>query len=73
MVILARNVIFDLEIFVKARGGRAARCIPVAEMLASEARRPPHAGGPRGGARYAADDPTYSSFPGDRSREPCGT
>ena len=34
---------FELEICVKARGGRAARCmgsVPVAEMLASEARHP---------------------------------
>ena len=38
---------FELDICVKERGGRAARCmgsVPVAEMLASEARRPSHAG-----------------------------
>ena len=36
-----KNVDFELEICVKERGGRAARCmgsVPVAEMLASEAR-----------------------------------
>ena len=42
-VILAKNVNFELEICVKARGGRAARCmgsVPVADLLASEARHP---------------------------------
>ena len=41
-VIFANNDNFELEICVKARGGRAARCMgtpPVAGMLASEARR----------------------------------
>ena len=54
-----KNVDFELEICVKERGGRAARCmgsVPVAEMLASEARGAP----PGGGARSAADDPTNS-------------
>ena len=40
---LIKNVNFELEICVKERGGRAPRCmgsVPVAEMLASEARRP---------------------------------
>ena len=39
--IFRNNYNFELEICVKARGGRAARCmgsVPVAEMLASEAR-----------------------------------
>ena len=75
-VILTKNVNFGLEICVKARGGRTARCmgdVPVAEMLASEARRSPHAGGTRGDARSVADDPTYCLFAGDRSRESCGT
>ena len=42
IVRLAQNDNFELEICVKPRGGRAARCMgtpPVAEMLASEARR----------------------------------
>ena len=34
--------------------------VPVADLLASEARRSPHAGVPRGGARSVADDPSYS-------------
>ena len=37
-----KNVDFELEICVKERGGRAARCmgsVPVADLLASEARR----------------------------------
>ena len=41
-VIFQKNTNFELEICVKPRGGRAARCMgtpPVAEMLASEARR----------------------------------
>ena len=40
-VILRKNDNFELEICVKARGGRAARCmgsVPVADLLASEAR-----------------------------------
>ena len=51
--IFAKKYNFGLEICVKARGGRTARCmgdVPVAEMLASEARQPPHAGCTRGGA-----------------------
>ena len=46
-VIFAKHVNFELEICVKARGGRAARCMgtpPVAEMLAIEARQPPASG-----------------------------
>ena len=38
--VFAKKVDFSLEICVKSRGGRAARCMgtpPVAEMLASEA------------------------------------
>ena len=48
-----------MEMCVKERGGRAARCmgsVPVAEMLASEAR---HAPAPVG-VRSAADDPSNS-------------
>ena len=44
MVMLAKKYNFELEICVKARGGRAAHCmgsVPVAEMLASEVRRSP--------------------------------
>ena len=55
LVILATNDNFELEICVKAGGGRTARCmgdVPVAEMLASEARHTLHAGG-RGGAPVA--------------------
>ena len=50
-MILRKNDNFELEICVKARGGRAARCmgsVPVAEMLASETRQPSHAGARRG-------------------------
>ena len=39
-----KNVDFELEMCVKERGGRAPCCmgsVPVAEMLASEARRSP--------------------------------
>ena len=56
--------------------GTAARSVPVAEMIASEARHSLHAGGRGWGrvsAREGATDPTYSLFPGDRSRESCGT
>ncbi len=63
---------FELDIFVKERGGRAGRCmgsVPVAEMLASEG---PGAL-PGGGVRSAADDPSNSLSRGDRSRESCGT
>ena len=76
LLIVAKSDHFELEICAKARGGRTARCIgdvPVAEMLASEARQPPHAGCTRGGARSVADDPTYCLFAGERSRESCGT
>ena len=44
MVILTKNDNFELEICVKERGGRAARCmgsVVVAEIVASEARQPP--------------------------------
>ena len=43
-MIVRKNDNFELEICVKARGGRAARfmgSVPVADLLASEARRPP--------------------------------
>ena len=43
MVNLRKHVNFELEICVKARGGRAARCmgsVVVAEIVASEARQP---------------------------------
>ena len=39
-MIFAKQYNFELEICVKARGGRTARCmgdVPVAEMIASEA------------------------------------
>ena len=42
LVMFANKCHFELEICVKARGGRAARCmgsVPVAHVLASEARR----------------------------------
>ena len=66
-----KNGNFELEICVKERGGRAARCmgsVPVAEMLASEARQPRT----RGHVRCAYGDPSLCLFPGDRSRESCG-
>ena len=49
--------------------GTAATGVPVAEMLASEARRsraPVH-------VSRAYGDPSLCLFPGDRSRESCGT
>ena len=60
IVILANNDNFELEICVKARGGRTAHCmgdVPVADLQASKARHPSH-GGPRGHVRSAADDPS---------------
>ena len=63
---------FELEICVIERGGRAARCmgsVPVAEMIASETRQPRT----RGHVRCAYGDPSLCLFPGDRSRESCGT
>ena len=56
---LAKQINFQLEICVKARGGRAPRCMgtpPVAEMLASEARRS-RMSGP---ALAVADTPLYA-------------
>ena len=49
--------------------GTAATDVPVAEMLASEARRP------RMSVRVdpAYGDPSLCLFPGHRSRESCGT
>ena len=49
--------------------GTAARSVPVAEMLASETRRDRT----RGRALSAYNDPSLCLFPGDRSRESCGT
>ena len=72
MVILTNHDHFELEKCVKERGGRAARCIgsvPVAEMLASVAPRAPMPDR----VTCAYDDPIYSIFPDDRSRESCGT
>ena len=71
-VMLRKHAHFELEICVKARGGQAAPCmgsVPVADLLASEARRPRTSG--RG--RCAYGDPSLCLFPGDRSRESCGT
>ena len=53
----------------KRTHGTAATGVPVAEMLASEAR---HAR-TRGGVSCAYGDPSLGLFPGDRSRESCGT
>ena len=53
----------------KRTHGAAATGVPVAEMLASEARRDRA----RGGVKCAYGDPTLCLFPGDRSRESCGT
>ena len=47
IVILTKNDNFELEICVKERGGRAARCmgsVVVAEIVASDARRAPPGG-----------------------------
>ena len=63
-VIFAKNDNFELEICVKARGGRTARCmgdVPVAEMLASETRRSSHAGVP-GGAPVARQTTLPTAF-----------
>ena len=49
--------------------GTAARSVPVAEMLASVA---PHTLTPVH-VSSAYNDPTYCLFPGDQSRESCGT
>ena len=68
-----KNVNFEMEIYVKERGGRAPRCmgsVPVAEMLASETRQPPHAEarqGAPGRVSSVAEDPSYCLFPGDQS------
>ena len=53
----------------KRTHGTAATGVPVAEMLASEARQPRT----RGGVSSAYGDPSLCLFPGDRSRESCGT
>ena len=53
----------------KRTHGTAARSVPVADLLASEARRPRT----RVDVRYAYGDPSLCLFPGDRSRESCGT
>ena len=45
--VLRKHVNFELEICINERGGRAARCmgsVVVAEIVASEARRPPPTG-----------------------------
>ena len=72
MVILTKNDNFELEICVKERGGRAARCmgsVVVADLVASEARRAQ----PTVHVNSAYGDPSLCLFPGDRSRESCGT
>ena len=53
----------------KRTHGTAATGVPVAEMLASEARRDRT----RVDAQSAYNDPSLCLFPGDRSRESCGT
>ena len=69
------HINFQLETCVKERGRRAAGCmgsVPVADLLASEARHA-RARGHAGHARSAYNDPSLCLFPGDRSRESCGT
>ena len=66
MLILRKKYNFELEICVKARGGRAARCMgtpPVAEMLASEARHPRTRGRARG-RQVRVRRPLSMPFPG---------
>ena len=66
LVIFAKNDNFELEICVKARGGRAARCMgtpPVAEMLASEARHD-RTRGARGARPLRRRPPYLQPFPG---------
>ena len=53
----------------KRTHGTAATDVLVAEMLASEARQPRT----RGHVSSAYGDPSLCLFPGDRSRESCGT
>ena len=53
----------------KRTHGTAATGVPVAEMLASEARRSRTSGH----VNLAYGDPSLCLFPGDRSRESCGT
>ena len=66
LVIFAKNDNFELEICVKERGGRAARCmgsVPVAEIIASEARRDRTRG--HAGARpQRVQRPLSMPFPG---------
>ena len=72
IAILPNKYNFELEICAKARGGRTARCmgdVPVADLLASEARRA-RTSGP---VSSAYGHPSLCLFPGDRSRESCGT
>ena len=60
----------------KRTHGTAATGVPVAEMLASEARHDRtrvDAQSMRVDAQSAYNDPSLCLFPGDRSRESCGT
>ena len=73
--ILRKNDNFELEICVKARGGRAARCmgsVPVADLLASEARRD-RASGHVSARQSCVRSPLSMPFPGPAMRESCGT
>ena len=65
-MIFQKNNNFELEIWVKSRGGRSARCMgtpPVAEMLASEARHESARGGVRG-RQPRVRRPLSMPFPG---------
>ena len=66
---------FELEICVKERGGRAARCmgsVVVAEIIAREARRS-RARVRAWGGLMRVQRPPSMPFPGPESRESCGT
>ena len=62
-MILRKNDNFELEICVKARGGRAARCmgsVVVAEIVASEARRPQPTGARQSPRAARTTTPLYA-------------
>ena len=69
LVIFEKNVNFELEICVKPRGGRAARCMgtpPVAEMLASETRHVSASGLREAPAHSVYEHPSLLLFPRPR-------
>ena len=66
LALFGKNANFSLEICVKARGGRAARCmgsVPVADLLASEARQD-RTRGSAGARPERVQRPLSMPFPG---------